>query len=175
MGEQRVEIREFYNGYAPPRNAVRIVQRLMDSVPNKYLRGLECVVLTNQSGHPRRFRLGKVTSRKRRFPQSHVIGRYHPATRDAHAWIELYVDKLAIACGHAWIPFKCEAVYGYVLFHEIGHHIDATIAPEYREKEDVADDWRTRLLLQFLRKKYWYAWPLRRQIAPLLKAWARSL
>jgi hypothetical protein len=175
MGLPKVEVREFYNGYTPPNYAYRTVRRLVDSVPEKYLGGLECVVLTNQSGHPRRLRLGKVTSRKRRFPQSLVIGRYHHATRDSRAWIELYVDKLAAATGNAWIPIRGEIVFGHVLFHEIGHHIDATIAPEYREKEDVADDWRGRLMLHFLRNKYWYIWPLRKQIAPLLRAWAKSL
>jgi hypothetical protein len=73
----RTFIREFYNDFIPPRYVRKLVANLISSVPTKYLRGLECIVLTNQSGHPRRYRLGKVTSRKRRVPQSRVFGRYY--------------------------------------------------------------------------------------------------
>jgi len=175
MAQRGIEVREFYNQYGPPKYAARTVRKLIRAVPDRYLGGLECVVLTNQSGLPRRFRLGKVTSRKRRVPQTYVIGRYHRATRTSQAWIELFVDKLSVAGGDSLVPFKREAVYGYVLFHEIGHHIHATIAPEHREKEDVADDWRRKLMLGFFRKEYWYLWPFRTPIRKLLKAWARTL
>jgi len=60
-----------------------------------------------------------------------------------------------------------------VLYHELGHHVHYFIRPEYKEKEDVADDWRNRFMANFLRKKYWYAvWPfiLRGKIRRLIAA-----
>jgi len=94
MDSDKVELREFYNDYDPPPYVRKTVRALLSSVPNKYVQGLDCVVLTNQSGHPRRHRLGKTTSRKRRYPQSQVLGRYHPAHRGNQPWIELYVDNI---------------------------------------------------------------------------------
>jgi hypothetical protein len=66
---RRVPIREFYNGFVPPRYVYRIVSQMLATVPTEYSNGLDCVVLTNQSGVARRWRLGEVTSRKRRVPQ----------------------------------------------------------------------------------------------------------
>jgi hypothetical protein len=150
-----VEIREFYADFIPPRYVRGLVARLLSSIPAKYTNGLDCVVLTNQSGAPRRDRLGKVSSRKRRFPQDQVLGRYHHARRDSPAWIELYVDKIAAAIAvHPWVPVGRTAVFSNVLFHEIGHHVDATVRPEFREKEDVADDWGKRLTLNYFFERY---------------------
>jgi hypothetical protein len=49
---------------------------------------------------------------------------------------------------------------GEIIFHEIGHHIHATTQPEYREREDVADEWQRRLLRAYLRRHYGYLRPL---------------
>ncbi len=49
-------------------------------------------------------------------------------------------------------------MYGQILYHELGHHVHAVI-PEYREKEDVADDWSVRFSAAYLRRAYWYLFP----------------
>jgi hypothetical protein len=171
-----IEIREFYNDFVPAPYVRKLVAGMLSSVPAEYLRGLDCVVLTNHSGAPRRERLGKVTSRKRRVPQSRVLGRYHHAHRGKKPWIELYVDKLGAAvAAHRLIPFVRTAIFGYVLFHEIGHHIDFTIRPEFREKEDVADEWRKRLLSKYLFTRYRFPRPVWKVIGWTLKAIAREL
>jgi hypothetical protein len=175
MNSTAPEVRELYNQYRPPRYAVRTVKTLLRTVPDKYLQGLECVVLTNQSGQSRSQRLGKVTSRKRRILKGNVIGFYHPAGRESPAWIELFVDKLELAAyRYSWLPIAREAIFGYVLFHEVGHHIHATVAPEYKEKEDVAENWRRKLTKNFLRKKYWFLIPFRKSLSKILKALAES-
>ena len=46
--------------------------------------------------------------------------------------------------------------FSKVLFHEIGHHIHATVRPEFREKEDIADDWGKKLTGNYLLKRYWF-------------------
>jgi len=92
------------------------------------------------------------------------------------AWIELFVDKLDTGIYQFWwIPLLREMAFAWVLFHEIGHHIDYTIKPEFREKEDAADDWGKKLFKNFFRKEYWYLIPVRKPLARLVKAFARSL
>jgi hypothetical protein len=152
-----IAVREFYNEFSPPRYARRLVSRLLFTVPLKYTRGLDSVVLTNLSGAPRRWRLGKVTSRKRRVPQDRVLGRYHHAHKGQPAWIELYVDRLVAGVSyHGFVPFARTACFGMVLFHEIGHHVHTTIRPEFSEKEDVADDWGKKLMKNYMLKHCWY-------------------
>jgi hypothetical protein len=182
--DSEVSLREFYNDYVPPRYVFKTVRTLLNSIPEKYVRGLDCVVLTNQSGLPRRDRLGKTTSRKRRLPQSSVAGRYHPAWQGKLPWIEIFVDKICTEPPNGgglirrWLgtlPLTREFLLGRVLFHEVGHHAHATVAPEHREKEDVADAWARRLSKNFIRNKYWYLVPVRKPMAWLLRAWAAEL
>ena len=172
-----IEVREFYNGYSPPRYVLGLVVRLLVSIPAKYTNGLDAVVLTNQSGAPRRERLGKVTSRKHRVTQADVCGRYHAERQGKAAWIEIYVDKIASALRYAPpVPFGRTLCFGKVLFHEVGHHIHTTVKPEFREKEDVADDWGKKLTRNYLVEHYWYvpkpAWKV---IGWILKAIAAEL
>ncbi len=58
------------------------------------------------------------------------------------------------------IPFFKNTVLANVLYHELGHHIHYTLRPEHRERENVADEWASRLGAHFVRKKYWYLRPL---------------
>jgi hypothetical protein len=68
--------------------------------------------------------------------------------------------------------FWRDGSFGDVLFHEIGHHIHATVRPEHREKEDVAEDWRKKLWGNFGRKKYWYLVPIAKPLSKLVKSFA---
>jgi hypothetical protein len=148
----------------PPFGAGRVVRTLLSKVPEKYFVGLDCVVLVNQSSLSRRDRKGTLRSRKRKVDKSRVLGLYHHAWQGKPAWIEIRLDKtLSNVSPRAWlwIPFFREILIGNVLYHELGHHIHNFVRPEYREREDVADDWKSKLMTNFLRKKYWYAvWPL---------------
>jgi hypothetical protein len=49
------------------------------------------------------------------------------------------------------------------LFHEIGHHLDATLGSAARSQESAAEDWCRRLSRMHFRKRYWY-------LRPVLKA-----
>jgi hypothetical protein len=167
-----IRVNEAYRNYVPPVNATAVVHRLLSSVPGRYLRGLSCVVLTNESALSRRDRKGKVWSRKRKFDKSRILGRYHGATKRGNSspWIELRVDKIIEGLRGAprWLPIAREIVFGHVLFHELGHHIHRTIRPEHTEKEDVADNWAGKLNANFIRKKYWYAMPM---LVPMAKVY----
>jgi hypothetical protein len=176
MEPDSVPIREFYNNFTPPRHSVKTVRRLLDAVPANYLTGLDAVILTNQSGLSRRDRLGKVTSRGRRRSQGLTIGRYHPTHAGNKPWIELYVDKIERGITrYRWLAFVREVVYAHVLFHELGHHLHYTQAPEHREKEDVADAWSRKLMKSYFQKRYWYLLPVRKPVGKLLKLLARSM
>jgi hypothetical protein len=52
--------------------------------------------------------------------------------------------------------FLRDVAIARVLYHELGHHVHLFVRPEYRETEDVADDWRDKFMRIFLRGKYWY-------------------
>jgi hypothetical protein len=163
-----VDIREAYRNYAPPVNASAIVRQLLSTVPSEYLTGLDCVVLTNEAGLSRRDRVGRVWSRRRKVDKSRIVGRYHHGTRNSRPYIELRVDKIlqGLAGLPGRIPLLRDITFGHVLYHELGHHIHNTRRPEYREKEDVADNWAGKLNVEFIRSKYWYLLPL---IVPALK------
>jgi hypothetical protein len=158
-----INVQEAYREYQPPFDFKSTVERLLATVPEKYLIGLDCVVLVNQSGLPRRDRVGKTWSRKRKVDKLRILGRYHPRWHNSLPYIELRVDKILLSlettAGHR-IKLLREIAIGHILFHEIGHHIHATARPEHAEKEDVADRWAAKLNRNFIRKKYWYLLPL---------------
>lgn len=164
MADSQPRIIESYQDYTAPFDATRVTRSLLQTVPDKYLAGLDCVILLNEGGLSRRDRVGKVRSRKRKVDKSRVRGFYHHAWQGKPPWIEIRVDKTFRNVSPKalfWIPLFREILLGNVLYHELGHHIDACIRPEYREKEDIAEDWNSKLMTSFLRRKYWYAvWPL---------------
>src|SRR5690348_17192708 len=86
-------INEAYRDYKPPFNATKTTRNLLASVPEKYLRGLDCVVLTNEDALSRKQRLGTLKSRKRRVRKTRVRGLYHGAWQGRPPWIEIRVDK----------------------------------------------------------------------------------
>ena len=137
------------------------MHQLLLTVPDKYLNGLDCILLTNEAGLPRKDRIGKVWSRKRKADKSRILGRYHGRSRSSLPYIELRVDKIVrrLPAVPFRIAFLRELWFGHVLFHEVGHHIHNTIRPEHTEREDVADKWASKLNANFIRKKYWYAVP----------------
>jgi hypothetical protein len=157
-----LEIKEAYRDYKPPINAAAIVRQLLTRVDSKHLRGLDCVVLSNLSGQPRRKRLGKTTSRGRRISQSRVAGLYHAKWKGQPPWIELYIDQILYSFPRwaLWLPILRDFAIAQTFYHELGHHIHYTIRPEHREKEDVADDWGRKFTRQFVRRKYSYMIPI---------------
>ena len=161
-----VAVKEAYCGYKPPFNAAKVVRQLLASIPERYLIGLDCIVLTDMAGQPRRNRLGKTTRRGRRIAQSRVAGPFHPLWNGQLPWVELYVDQILRPYPRfaLWLPLIRNISIAETLFHEVGHHVHYYIRPEHREKEDVADDWGKKFAGAYLRKKYWYLSPFVRTI-----------
>jgi len=89
-----------------------------------------------------------------------VAGLYHCKHQGQKAWIQIFVDKIYFPPRYVrWVGPILDIVFGSVLYHELGHHAH-TICPEYREKEDVADRWSNRFLLNHFRKKYLFLYSL---------------
>lgn len=146
-------IASYSSGYRPPFDVTTIAERMVDSVPPKYLVGLSEVVLTNASGFSRKRRRSVTKSRKKKVKTRTALGVYHPAWKGRAPWIEIFVDNALSRLGKGLLlKFSLfrELALDKVVFHEIGHHIHYTVRPEHREKEDVADVWMVRL-----ERNYW--------------------
>jgi hypothetical protein len=89
-----------------------------------------------------------------------VAGLYHQAWQGEKAWVEIFVDRILNSASKQGWMFKMPVVrdlfLSRVLFHEIGHHIHATVRPEFREKECVAEGWESRLQKNYIRQNYPY-------------------
>jgi len=147
-----------FSEYTPPFNVVRVASRLLATVPPKYLVGLSSVVLTNKQALSRPRRRTVIKPRRRRGKQGYVCGLYHNAWQGKPAWIEIFVDE-TLDFGRRddsiiKLPLTGTFLIGSVLFHEIGHHIHATVRPEYRDKEVVAESWVPRLFKNYFRTRY---------------------
>jgi len=156
-----IEIVENYKGWQPPVNARRAVSAVMATVPNEYLSGLGQVVLTNASGMNRSRRRHKIKYQGKTRSTIEAYGFYRQEWRGQRASIELLVDNIVARCPRAirLAPIR-DFVFADTLFHEIGHHIHATRAKEFRDSEDVADKWARRLGGLYYRPRRWYLTPL---------------
>jgi len=159
----KIEICESYKDFLPPSWIRRSVTRLVDGVPEKYVSGLHSVTLTNTDGLNHRRRRQKTISRKRKVSVIECRGLYHQKWQGKPATIELFVDKII----HRWpvivlkVPLFQDLLLADVLYHELGHHIHKTSAPEHREREDVAEDWQKKLGRHYFRQKYKWLKPFR--------------
>jgi hypothetical protein len=156
------EVVEAYRDFAPPANFRQVVETLLTYVPPKYLVGLRTIILTNSSALSRDQRRQKTWSRNHKVRLSECRGSYSRATKSSPATIWLYVDNI-VRHEPRWItrvPLLRYMEPSNVLYHEIGHHIHATSKPAYKEREDVAEEWRGKLLGNFASKRYWYLRPL---------------
>jgi hypothetical protein len=153
---------ESYRDFEPPANFRHDVETLLRYVPPKYLVGLKTIVLTNRAGLTRDKRKQKVWSRNRMVRLADALGSYSSARRSSPATVWLYVDNI-VRMQDAWWKWAPPCRYimsGDVLYHEIGHHIHAVHRRIHEGPENVAEDWSRKLTGNFLRKHYWYLFPL---------------
>ncbi|MGB6995498.1 MAG: hypothetical protein WBG00_19915 [Thermoanaerobaculia bacterium] len=156
-----VDIVESYRDWAPPIDVNRVVSRLLSDTASRYQIGLASVVLTNASGLSHDRRREKTRHRGRKVGIAEIRGAYHQKWQGDPAWVEVFVDNTlnGIPLWLLRLPILQDAIVADVLFHEIGHHLHATQAPEHREPEDVAERWERRLWRQYARRHYWYLLP----------------
>jgi hypothetical protein len=168
-------IYENYGNYAPPRGVKASIEKLLSGVPQEFLGGLESVVLTNSES------VGKGTTRRVRghkYRRQSCAGFYHPRNKGNRPWIEIIVDN---AIGNTPRVFLCipiirEGMLSGTLFHELGHHLDATVGAPAPTGEAAADAWSKRLSRRYFQKRYWYIMkPLSLLLAPFRKMIRRQL
>ena len=174
---QRPKVIAAFPGYSPPFDPVPIVEKMLESIPPKYLVGLSEVVLTNSSGLSRKLRRSVTKSRNRKVRIVEARGLYRQAWNGKPAWVQIFVDNTLKHWEKSWwlrVPIMRDMLLGEVLFHEIGHHIHFTQRPEYKEREDVADDWKDKLQKNFLRTQYPWLKIISSAFHPLLKRYVKS-
>ena len=173
-----VPISEDYADYSPPPWVRKTVDRLLSSVSDAHVAGLSAVVLTESakisSGKTRR-----VSGRK--YGLNTCLGFYQPRRDSEPPAVFLVVDNIL---AQKWIPrvqLGRDIALGQVLFHEVGHHLHATIGSHGRGSEASADAWERRLSRLHFRKRYRYlrpvVKPLRFMVQLLLRsrrAWAQA-
>jgi hypothetical protein len=166
MVKTPVKIVEAYRNWVPPVNAAKTVARLVAGVPGRHLAGLESIILTNSSGLRHSRRREKTWANTRKVRVVDCRGLYRQAWKGQPACIELFVDNI-VKGRHPVvlrIPMLREMSFAETLYHEIGHHIHLTQAPEYRGREEVAENWERRLRRSYFWRTYWYLlavlWPI---------------
>jgi hypothetical protein len=157
-----VAVVESYKTYDAPTWVGPLVERMLAHTPEKYLTDLGTVVLSEKGTFNRKRRRMRVPRRGRKIGLVHAAGLYHREWKGERAWIELFVDSILGESRWPRFPIARDVVLGMVLFHELGHHVHATTRPEFREKEDVADDWSKKFLGNYFRKEYRHSWPVLR-------------
>jgi hypothetical protein len=169
------DVVESYRDFVPPPNFRRRVENLLKCVPAKYLVGLKTILLTNHAGLTRDLRKRKIWSRGQKKPLTDAWGSYWAASRASEAAVWLYVDNISAGepSWWRWFPVLCYMKTSDVLYHEIGHHISKVHRPEHADRENVAEDWSRKLWSQFVRKHYWYLFPLLYVTALLLSPIAK--
>ncbi|HEX3584529.1 MAG TPA: hypothetical protein VH024_00935 [Candidatus Angelobacter sp.] len=172
-----IPIHENYGAYKPSLNARKTVESLIASIEPECLQGLGSIVLSTQFHLPRTTRRKKFLSRGSKYPTTAIQAYYQAQWKGQPAFIELYVDKILapIPSWSARFPMVGFLTIGKVFFHELGHHIHLTRRPEFKEKEDVADQWSRKLMKSAFRKRYKYAVPMLRPWLPILNVITRLM
>ncbi len=156
-----IEIVEAYKDWQPPMNARKAVTAVVSSVPDEYLIGLRRIIMTNATGLNRSRRRKKTKHRGQTRRSKEALGNYHQSWQGQPAYIEIFVDNIIAQCPRAMrMPPIRDALFSDVVFHEIGHHVHMTRAREFREREEVADDWALRIGRHYFRTMAWYLIPL---------------
>jgi hypothetical protein len=154
-----MEIYESYKSYVPPRWVRPSIERLLKTLAPEHTGGLGAIVLTSSEAVGRG-KTGRVGGRK--YERRRCRGFYHYARPNQLPWIEVVVDS---TIGHvpAWITafnFCRDCILARTLYHEVGHHLDATVGSASRGGEAAAEDWRRRLTRLHNQRRYWYLRPV---------------
>ena len=164
-------VHESYREYRAPRWIRPTVERLLASIPAGQLSGLGTVVLTDAAA------IGTGKTRRvggRKYNRNACLGFYHRKHGGTPASIDIVVDNAVAgwpAFSFAFNLFR-DFVLARVLFHELGHHLDATIGAAAPSGEAAAEDWNRRLGRQYFSRRYWWLRPFAIVFRPVVH-WMR--
>lgn len=167
--ENSVIIEQFYKDYELSVKLDIIIEDILSYVPVHYLHGLNKIIITNSATLSHRKRRQKTWSRKKKYKISECRGLYYGEKNGA--WIKLFIDNILEDVPKIFlkIPFLRDSMLAPVIYHEIGHHIHKFIKPEYEEREDVADKWKSKFTNKLFYIKYWYLMPVLFVFAKIIK------
>jgi hypothetical protein len=118
--------------------------------------GLSSIVLTESATTV------KVKMRRRggrKYSAKDRLGFYRPA-RGEGAIICLIVDNILAHERAVWLQARRDVIIADVLFHEVGHHLNATMGLIARTEEASAEAWSLKLWRLHVRKRYPFLIPL---------------
>lgn len=149
---------ESYSEWHPPFSIRPELEALIKSIPEKYLAGLGCIVLTDTGSLNRSLRRKKVRHRGRKRARIEANGSYQPAWPGHLAHIELFVDNILAQYSRSALRFSLlrKMALAHTLFHEVGHHIHKTKIREFRDNEGAVDEWAHQLTRRYFGRKYWW-------------------
>lgn len=153
-----IEIVENYKDYAPHPRIRKSVKRIVSNVPPKRLFGLKAIILTNTKALNHKRRRQKIRYGKRKVHLNQCLGWYTRKWNNNPASIELMIDNIFNNFPE-WLyyfNFFVDFTLTSTVFHEIGHHIHKSQAPEFKNKEIVAEKWRDQLSRDYFSRKYRY-------------------
>jgi len=160
----QVEIQELFGQYSPKIPITKIIRRLIASIPDKYLEGLEKVVLTDSISIKEELPGEHTKFQDRDIPLWECHALYYPLHEGRPAWILLIVDNILDSWPIRLFKLRVPPIRDLFLctpfYHEVGHHIHAEIKPEDGDKEQIAEKWGMRLSRRYLMRRYWYFFPL---------------
>lgn len=138
------------------------VSRLLAATPTQHFIGLRQVTLSEAAALAGKAKRRMLSAAGRKVAVRSCLGLYHRKHRGRPASIELFVDNIAKGWPRSFfaVPPIADYVVAKPLFHELGHHLHATSAPEFREPEVVAEEWRRRLSRAYFQRRYSYLRPL---------------
>jgi hypothetical protein len=141
------QVREAYFDYAPPFDVAAVVRDLLSYVPPEYLKGLKYILLVNASGLSRREAKRKTRARGEKYSLGDCLGLYQRQSAGEPAHIRIHVDRVLQQAPRLALSISLirDSLFAMTLYHEIGHHIHQVLRPEYREPEDIAENWVGRL------------------------------
>ena len=160
--EHSVEVTTQFKVYQSPLDLESSIDSLLRLTTPKYLVGLDRVVLRDGAGLSREQVLAE-----RKIGKSRAC--YHKARNDQRAWIELYVDRIFDGQPQILLRMRWyrERVLGDSLFHEIGHHIDTQIEPQFGDAERIAERWKRQLFREYTPRRLGRLMLLRPQRPPV--------
>jgi hypothetical protein len=164
----KCEVIERFDDFSLGFDAARMVRELLRCVPEADLAGLQSVVLTNEAAQSRKDRRSHTHARHKKYRLADCRGFYQQAWNGEAACIQLHMDRiftpsepqpnfrrrLAARC---MAPISRRTKIAFVLFHEIGHHVQETKRRENGEPETLADTYMWKHFKRLLKCKWYLA------------------
>jgi hypothetical protein len=167
-----IEIHENYKAFKQPPWLRLTVERLLMSLEPEHIGGLKSVVLTDSAS------IGRGKTRRvagRKYDRNACRGFYHHEWNGKPAWIQLVADNFIAGYPPFVLRFQLlrDLIVADILYHEVGHHLQARVGSTGRGGEGAAEYWRKRLLKIHAQRHYKYLPSVQFVFKRLLRLWLR--